>query len=208
MSTSKKSAVCIVSCSVLRKEFERLKREGKLDAELVFVSKNFHVDYAQLESNLRKILDQTKGQFGGKIVLVYGDLCLGQNGEMKKLANQYGVSKVDALNCIDCQMGGKGRAKIADPDHNLMFLGPGMIEFFRDMRINLKRHGMDDVAFAGIFSGMKGIVILDTLGNTEQLVEAVKQSGMNLPVIETRHVGCQGILDTVHRAAKRSPHRG
>jgi len=27
---------------------------------------------------------------------------------MKKLAHEFGVAKVDAVNCIDCQLGGKG----------------------------------------------------------------------------------------------------
>ena len=104
---AQKPKICIVSCSVLKRELQQLKAQGKLDAELVFVSKLFHIDYAQLETNLRKVLEHTKKRFNGKIVLVYGDLCLGQDGEMKKLANEYGVTKVDAVNCIDCQLGGK-----------------------------------------------------------------------------------------------------
>ncbi len=116
---------CIVSCSVLKEELKQLVRDGKLDAKLVFVSKYFHIDYAQVESNLRKVLEQTQKRFKGKIVLVYGDLCLGQDNEMKKLAAEYGIAKVDAVNCVDCQLGGKGAFYSADPEHNLMFMGPG-----------------------------------------------------------------------------------
>ena len=61
-----------------------------------------------VENNLRKVLEHTKKRFNGKIVLVYGDLCLGQDNEMKKLADEYGIAKVDAVNCVDCQLGGKG----------------------------------------------------------------------------------------------------
>jgi gluconate kinase len=39
-----KGKVCLVSCSVLKKELQALVKMGKLDADLVFVSKNFHVD--------------------------------------------------------------------------------------------------------------------------------------------------------------------
>jgi hypothetical protein len=52
------------------------------------------------------------------------------DNEMKKLAEQYGIAKVDALNCIDCQLGGKGKFLEADPNHDLMFLTPGMTDFF------------------------------------------------------------------------------
>ncbi len=50
---------------------------------------------------------------------------------MKKLTEEYEVVKVDALNCDDCLLGGKGKVLEADPDHNLLFLYPGMIGFFR-----------------------------------------------------------------------------
>ena len=120
---TEKPKVCLVSCSVLRDEIEQLVKSGSLDAELVFVSKFFHIDYAAVETNLRKVLEQTKKRFKGKVVLVYGDLCLGQDNEMKKLAQEYGVVKVDAVNCIDCQLGGKGKFFDADPEHNLMFMG-------------------------------------------------------------------------------------
>jgi len=192
-----KEKTCLVACSVLKRELQQLVKEGKLEAEVVFVSKNFHVDYAALESNVRKVLEHTKKRFKGKIVLVYGDLCLGQEGEMKKLAQEYGVAKIDAVNCIDCQMGGKGVFLSADPNHNLMFMGPGMIEFFADMKENLKRQGVNDAAFAGMFSGIKGIVLLDTCGDEERCREALARSGMNLKVLETRCIGTDGVLAVV-----------
>lgn len=194
-----------MSCSVLKRELQQLKAEGKLDAELVFVSKNFHVDYSQLESNLRRMLEHTKKQFRDRIVLVYGDLCLGQDGEMKKLAEEYGAVKVDAVNCIDCQLGGHGKSLDADPSHNLMFMGPGMIEFFAVMKANLERDGMDEAAFRGMFSGIKGIVLLDTCGDKEKLLENLKGIGMGLEVLETRAVGSSGVLGIVLDAAKRLP---
>ena len=128
---SGKPQVCLVSCSVLKQELQQLVKQGSLDAELVFVSKYFHVDYAEVEKNLRKVLEATLKRFDGKVVLVYGDLCLGPNGEMKELAEEYGIAKIDAVNCVDCQLGGKGQSLKADPEHNLMFMGPGMIEFFK-----------------------------------------------------------------------------
>jgi hypothetical protein len=57
---------------------------------------------------------------------------LGQNGETRKLADEYGVTKVDAVNFIDCQLGGKGKPLLADPDHNLIFAGPEMADSFEN----------------------------------------------------------------------------
>ncbi len=200
----KPDRVCIVSCSVLKDELKRLVKEGQLDAELVFVSKYFHVDYEAVEKNLRKVLEATLKRFNGKVVLVYGDLCLGPNGEMKKLADEYGVVKVDAANCVDCQLGGGGAFYEADPEHNLMFMGPGMIEFFKGMKQKMLQEGVDEAAFAGMFSGIKGIVILDTLGNAKQCREELEASGLRLPILETREIGLEGVRSVVHDAIEKN----
>jgi hypothetical protein len=201
---AQKPKVCLVACSVLKRELQKLKAEGKLDAELVFVSKNFHVDYNQLENNLRKVLEHTKQRFNGKIVLVYGDLCLGQDGEMKRLAKEYGVAKVDALNCIDCQLGGGGKSESVDPNHNLMFMGPGMVEFFEDMKPILQREGIDEAAYAGMFSGVRGFVVLDTCGDKEKLAEKLRRLGIGVEVLETREIGTDNVLRVVEDAIKRA----
>ena len=201
-----KPKVCLVSCSVLREELEQLVKQGSLDAELVFVSKFFHIDYAALEKNLRKILEQTLNRFEGKVVLVYGDLCLGQDNEMKKLSQEYGVAKVDAVNCIDCQLGGKGKFFEADPEHNLMFMGPGMIGFFKHAKEQMLKEGVDEAAFAGMFSGIKGAVILDTCGDAEKCKEDIEKSGIGLAILEIRKVGTgnvkQVVLDAIDQACR------
>jgi hypothetical protein len=194
----------LVSCSVLREELEQLVKKGDIDAELVFVSKFFHVDYSQLEKNLRKVIEQTHKRFKGKIVLVYGDLCLGQDDEMKKLAQEYNIEKVDAVNCIDCQLGRKGKSLDADPEHNLMFMGPGMIGFFKHAKEMMRKEGVDDATFANMFGGIKGAVILDTCNNAEKCKEELEKSGIGLRVLETRKVGLENVkrvvLDAIDRA--------
>ncbi len=197
----KKSKVCLVSCSVLKDELQKLVKEGKLDAELVFVSKYFHIDYEAVEMNLRKVLEATLKRFKGKVILVYGDLCLGQDGEMKKLADEYGVVKVDALNCVDCQLGGGGKFLEADPDHNLMFMGPGMIAFFKHMKQKMLQEGIDQAAFAGMFSGIRGIVLLDTCSNEDNCRAELEASGLGLPILETRKIGLENIRQVISEAA-------
>jgi len=197
---NEKTKVCLVSCSVLKDELQQLVKQGKLDAELVFVSKYFHVDYQAVEQNLRKVLSATLKRFNGKVVLVYGDLCLGQNNEMKKLAEEYGIVKVDAVNCIDCQLGGKGKFFEADPEHNLMFMAPGMIEFFKHTKQTMLKEGVDEATFANMFSGIKGIVLLDTCGNAEKLREELEKSGLGLPILESREIGLENVRQVVFDA--------
>ena len=201
---NKEDKLCLVSCSVLREELEKLVKEGGLDAELVFVSKFFHVDYAELENNLRKVLEHTLKRLNGQVILVYGDLCLGQDNEMKKLSQEYGVAKVDALNCIDCQLGGKGKFLEADKEHNLMFMGPGMIGFFKGMKEKMLKNGVDEATFTNMFSGIKGFVLLDTCGDGDKWRMELEKLGMGLEVIETRKIGLENIKRVVLDALEHS----
>src|SRR5665647_3496653 len=194
---NKKSKVCLVSCSVLKEEIQQLIKQKSIDAEVVYVSKFFHIDYVAVEQNLRKVLEQTLKRFKGKVVLVYGDLCLGQDNEMKKLAQEYGITKVDAVNCIDCQLGGKGKFFEADPEHNLMFMGPGMIGFFKHAKEQMLKEGVDEAAFLNMFSGIKGFVLLNTCGNADRMREDLEKSGLNVKVLEIKEIGLEGVKQVI-----------
>jgi hypothetical protein len=198
-----KSRTCIISCSVLKEEVKQLVRQGDLDADLVFVSKYFHVEYNQIEKNLRPVLEHTLKQYAGNVVLVYGDLCLGMDNEMKKLAEEYDVVKVDALNCVDCQLGGKGKFTDADPRHDLMFLSPGMTDFFAHAKETMKRENIDVDLLKNLFSGLRGIIILDTLGNLEQLREEVEKLDTGLPIVGTCEVGLENVRNVIREAMEK-----
>ncbi len=199
----RKHRLCLVACSVLKDEIRQLISQGELDAECVFVSKYFHVDYVQVEKNLRRVLEKTIPNFSGNIILVYGDLCLGMNGEMKQLAEEYDITKVDALNCIDCQLGGKGKFLEVDPDHNLMFLSPGMTEFFNHMKEEMHRQNVDETEMKNLFQGLRGIVLLDTLGKPEVLRTEVEKADTGLAILETWNVGLKNVKNVVKEAIQR-----
>ncbi len=190
---------CILACSVLKKEIQQLRAQHEVEADVVFVSKAFHVDFELLEKNLRLMIERTLPRYA-KLILVYGDLCLGSNGEMKKLAQEYGLVKIDALNCIDCLLGGKSKIEQADPNHEFMFMDPGMIEFFRDAQEKLKQEGMAEDALKGFFSGIRGIVLLDTLGDAEKCKAEIEELQLGLEVLETKAVGLDNLKKLILEA--------
>jgi hypothetical protein len=85
-----------------------------------------------------------------------------------------------------------------------MFMGPGMIEFFQDMKPKMIQEGLDEETFQNIFSGIKGFVILDTCGDGEKLVEAMKKAGLTTPVLEVRKIGTENVRRVVADAIERS----
>ena len=169
-----KTKTCLVACSVFKDEIKKLIEQNELDAEMVFVSKYFHVDYTQTEKNLRLVIEHSLERYPGNVILVYGDLCLGMNDQMNKLAEEYGIVKIDALNCVDCQLGGKGKYLEADPNQDL-------------------------------FLDLRGIVILDTLGNYSELIEDINKLDTGLEILETRNVGCESVKKVIQEAIEKKP---
>jgi hypothetical protein len=207
-SKAEKAKPCLISCSVLKKEIDQLQRLGVLDADMVYVSKLFHVDYGLLEKNLRRTIERTLPKVSDKPVLVYGDLCLGPNGEMKQLAQEYGLAKIDALNCVDCLLGGKGKIDEVDPQHEFMFFDPGMIEFFQIAKKKLKQEGMDEEALQNMFSGIKGIILLDTLKEVEKCKEKIEELHTGLAILEVREVGLENLKLVLYDAIKQGAASG
>lgn len=200
---SDKDRICFISCSVLKEEIEQLIKQGDLEGKTVFIPKHFHVDYKLLEDNLRRTIKQVLSSFQGKIILIYGDLCLGPNNEIKDIAKEYGIVKVDALNCTDCLLGGKGRIEQIDPNHELMVLHRGMVGFFTSLKNKLKQENIDEEIFKNFFCQLKGIVFLDTLGNSEKDTVEIEKLNINLKIIETKKIGLNELKHVILEALQR-----
>jgi hypothetical protein len=205
---NEKEKPCLVSCSALKAEIQEFVKRGDLNADLVFVSKFFHGDYALLEKNLREVLKRTLSCFSRRVILVYGDLCLGPNNEMKKLAEEYGVTKVDAVNCVDCLLGGKGRFFDVDLTHKLLLLPPGMIDFYKHLKNKALKEGIDEDIFRQFFSGLKGILLFDTLGGVEKNLEEIDKLNFGLSVLETKRIEPHNLKLLILEAIERSNQTG
>ena len=199
-----KEKPCLVSCSSLKAEIQELVKRGDLNADLVFVSKFFHGDYPLLEQNLRKVLKLTVSRFSGRVILVFGDLCLGPNNEMKRLAEEYGINKVNGVTCLDCLLGGKGKFFEVDPTHKLMLLDSGLIGFYKYLKNKGRQEGIDDDFFRQFFSGLNGIMLFDTLGEVEKNLEEIEKLNFGLKVLETQRIGFDNLKLVISEAIERS----
>ena len=119
----------MIACGILQEEIDRLLTLGEIEVEVHYLSKGLHTDYNRLQKALNGALIKRLPQARAGIVVAYGDVCLGFNGEMQALVEKHDVVKVDGLNCIDCLLGGKGRLLEIDPEHKMLFLNPAFIHF-------------------------------------------------------------------------------
>jgi len=198
--TDKKDPI-VISCNIVEKEIRRLIEYGRLKADVTFLSSKLHYDYSLLEKALKRTIEKQLDCGRKNIVVIYGDVCLGFKYEMKELVDAYGIVKVDAINCIDCLFGGKGKLFQTDPEHKYLFLTPAWINFwnkFEKSGGNLKER----------YAMLEGIVLLDTLGDLDDYGDDIKtiSSVTGLPILEKKEVGLQGLQDVIEEAIGRLEH--
>ncbi len=194
----------LISCGILKKEIEKLIECGSLDVETYYLDAGLHTDYDELERELIQAIEEcSKDKLRG-IIVVYGDVC---HPNMEGIIGKYGkVVKVDALNCIDCLLGGHGRLLKIDPDHYYFYLSPGW------MPSNLKMDGRFSRLFDWSrkeakrkFSKLKGIILLDSLGDLDEFRDEIEEfrNHAGLSVLKKRVVGIDGLKDVVLEAMKK-----
>ena len=186
----------LISCGILQPEIEALIARQEIEADTVFLNKYLHVNYQKLHSALQASMLRHRQQIP---VVIYGDVCLGFNGEMQALMTEYDVVKVDALNCIDCLLGGKGKLLEMDPDHRLFFLTPAFMEFSENLIVGTKADSRRR------FKMLKGIILIDSLGDMAQHQDRIERFSdqTGLPVLEHREVGLNGLKTVIQEALER-----
>ena len=189
----------LISCGILRKEIERLQENGDIDVEAYFLSEKLHMDYNLLDRGLNGGLKKHQAQRPQGIIVVYGDVCLGFKGEMKALIDKYDVVKVDALNCIDCLLGGKGKLLEMDPDHKYLFLNPAFMQFWEKIRGETRMT-------REMYSMLDGIVLLDTMGDLDDYQSRIDEIAdyTGLPILERKDIGLEGLKNVLLEALNRN----
>jgi hypothetical protein len=197
-SLTKNEKPFIISCGVMEKEIKGLIGRGELDADVVFLNKYLHIDYEKLRQALQASLLKHRDK---NPVVIYGDICLGFNGEMNKLVEECGATKVDALNCLDCMLGGSGRLLEIDPDHIYLFLTPAFIKWFEDMN----RGTIEETR--KMFSMLKGIILVDSMGDLNAYKDRIDQISeqTGLPVLEHKTTGLNGLKSVILKALEERP---
>ena len=194
----------LISCGIMRKEIEKLIGEKRLDVDIVFLDAGLHVVYAELEKALTSALKKHADRASEGIIVVYGDMC---HYGIKRIIKQYSNAvKVDALNCIDCLLGGHQKLLEADPDGSHFYLSPGW------MPSNLKKNKyfreIFDWNLEGIteqFEHLSGVIVIDSLDNLDELESDINEfcDNTGLQVKETKTVGLDGLKTVIDEAAKK-----
>ena len=188
----------------MQQEIDKLLEEKKLDLDVVFLDAGLHVVYAELEEALTSALKKHVDNAPDGIIVVYGDMC--HHGIKRIIKNFNNTVKVDALNCIDCLLGGHQNLLKLDPDGSHFYLSPGWMP--SNLKKNKNFREIFDWEIEDIkeqFNHLSGVIIVDSLDNLDELQNDIREFCMNsgLQVRNTKTVGLDGLKSIIDEAAKK-----
>ncbi len=194
----------LISCGILREEIEKLAAEKMLDFEAYFLDAGLHVDYDELEKELTSAIEECSKKGSKGIVIVYGDLC---HPRIKKIVGKYSNSvKVDALNCIDCLLGGHGRLLQIDPNNDHFYLSPGWMPSNLEKNVHFRQvFDWSEEGIKNMFRDLKGIILIDSLTNLDEFKIDIEKFSSNtgLSVKNKEEVGIHGLKAVILEAIKK-----
>lgn len=186
----------LISCGILREEIQALQARGRIIAHTHFLSPRLHSHPQHLSKALCAAMAFFRPKFGQQVVVVYGDACLGFNGEMARLVADFGMTKVSAVNCIDCLLGGHDRLLEIDPEHRFFFLNRAFLQFGRNL------FNQDPAAVREQFKMLSAIVPVDSMGDLTVYSEEVQRVSelTGLPLEASIDVGLDGVEKVICEA--------
>lgn len=194
----------LISCGILKKEIKKLIEEQALCVQPFFLDAGLHVDYAELERKLTSSIEECSKEGSKGIVVVYGDLC---HPRIKKIVKKFSNAvKVEALNCIDCLLGGHGRLLEIDPKNEHFYLSPGWMP--SNLEKNVRFRQVFDWSQEGIknlFKDLTGVIIIDSLGNLDELKSDIEEFSCRtgLPVKNKEAVGVHELKTVILEAIRK-----
>jgi len=199
----------LICCGVLKKEIERLIADDCLPVEPFYLDVGLHVNPAELKKQLIQAIEKYSKDVSRAIIVVYGDLC---HPNMKEIMGNYSnVTKVDALNCIDCLLGGHGKLLDIDPNWDYFYLSPGwMPSSLRESPIfNSFFNSFNDEQKKAMLCKLKGVIIFDTLGDLDGFRGEIEEltNFVGLPIVSTKTIGLEGLKGLITEAIQNHPGR-
>jgi hypothetical protein len=192
---------CLISCGIFRPELERVIADGQWSVDVTYLNPGLHNDPKLLGSTLERTIEKHRDVKKPPVVVVYGDICMGFQNEMKAITEKWGVVKIDALNCIDCLLGGGAKLLEIDPRHEYFFLNPAWIKLEFGGRDLTK--GVEEARKE--FSMLSGLFLLDTMGDLDDYSNTIEliKNYTGLPVVERKNIGIAEFRKVIQKSIER-----
>jgi len=198
----KKASILVITCSAVAREVNEIKKLGAwAEMDLQSITADLHVTPEKIAPAVADKIDQARDKYD-HIFVAYGDC--GTSGELDKVLQQRGVSRLPGAHCYDFLAGQETYARLQEEEPGTFYLTDFLARHFERLVIDtlgLDKHPELKSMYFGNYTRLVYLAQTDSDELTEMAQKAADRLGLRFERIFTGTGEMVPALDAAMQAA-------
>ena len=198
----KKASILVITCSAVAREVNEIKKLGAwAEMDLQSITADLHVTPEKIAPAVADKIDQARDKYD-HIFVAYGDC--GTSGELDKVLQQRGVSRLPGAHCYDFLAGQETYARLQEEEPGTFYLTDFLARHFERLVIGtlgLDKHPELKSMYFGNYTRLVYLAQTDSDELTEMAQKAADRLGLRFERIFTGTGEMVPALDAAMQAA-------
>jgi len=198
----KKASILVITCSAVAREVNEIKKLGAwAQMDLQSITADLHVTPEKIPQAVADKIDRARDSYD-HIFVAYGDC--GTSGELDKVLEARGVSRLPGAHCYDFLAGEEIYARLQDEEPGTFYLTDFLARHFEKLVIGtlgLDKHPELKSAYFGNYTRLVYLAQTDSDELTEMAQKAADKLGLRFERIFTGTGEMLPALDAAMQAA-------
>ena len=198
----KKASILVITCSAVAREVNEIKKLGAwAQMDLQSITADLHVTPEKIAPAVADKIDQARDKYD-HIFVAYGDC--GTSGELDKVLEQRGVSRLPGAHCYDFLAGQETYARLQEEEPGTFYLTDFLARHFEKLVIGtlgLDKHPELKSMYFGNYTRLVYLAQTDSDELTEMAQKAADRLGLRFERIFTGTGEMVPALDAAMQAA-------
>ncbi len=198
----KKASILVITCSAVAREVNEIKKLGAwAEMDLQSITADLHVTPEKIAPAVADKIDQARDKYD-HIFVAYGDC--GTSGELDKMLEQRGVSRLPGAHCYDFLAGQETYARLQEEEPGTFYLTDFLARHFERLVIGtlgLDKHPELKSMYFGDYTRLVYLAQTDSDELTEMAQKAADRLGLRFERIFTGTGEMVPALDAAMQAA-------
>jgi hypothetical protein len=198
----KKASILVITCSAVAREVNEIKKLGAwAQMDLQSITADLHVTPEKIAPAVAEKIDQARDKYD-HIFVAYGDC--GTSGELDKVLEQRGVSRLPGAHCYDFLAGQETYARLQEEEPGTFYLTDFLARHFERLvvgTLGLDKHPELKSMYFGNYTRLVYLAQTDSDELTEMAQKAADRLGLRFERIFTGTGEMVPALDAAMQAA-------
>ncbi len=198
----KKASILVITCSAVAREVNEIKKLGAwAEMDLQSITADLHVTPEKIAPAVADKIDKARDKYD-QIFVAYGDC--GTSGELDKVLEQRGVSRLPGAHCYDFLAGQETYARLQEEEPGTFYLTDFLARQFERLVIGtlgLDKHPELKSMYFGNYTRLVYLAQTDSDELTEMAQKAADRLGLRFERIFTGTGEMVPALDAAMQAA-------